>query len=261
MTKYNTIAVELKNSALWCTLNRPAVRNAFNPEMIAELTAFAAEIPADVRAVILRGEGPAFCAGADLNWMKQSLQLNKSENLEDAQRLAGMLLALDQIPVPVIGIIHGTAMGGGIGLVAICDFAIAAEGTYFSFSEVKLGILPACIAPFVVRKIGPGQARALFMTADRFSAKRAHEIGLIHYLAADQDEAVRVVDAKIHQILECGPQALRLAKKLISDLLWSTSSQTQLEMAADLLATVRVSQEGQEGLRAFLEKRKPNWSH
>ncbi len=259
MTKYNTIAVETKNSVLWCTLNRPAVRNAFNPEMIAELTAFASEIPDDIRAVVLCGEGPAFCAGADLNWMKQSLQLNKSENLKDAQRLAAMLQTLDQIPVPVIGTIHGTAMGGGIGLVAVCDFAIATEGTYFSFSEVKLGILPACIAPCVIRKIGPGQARALFMTADRFSATRAQEIGLIHQLAVDQDEAIRIVEAKLLQILECGPQALRLAKKLILDLLWSANAQAQLQMAADLLATVRVSEEGQEGLRAFLEKRKPDW--
>jgi methylglutaconyl-CoA hydratase len=259
MSNYKTLAIEVRDSVVWCKLNRPGVRNAFNPEMIRELTDCTSEINSGTRAFVLQGEGPVFCAGGDLNWMKESLELSKAENLEDAKRLAGMLAGLDGIPVPVIGIIHGAAMGGGIGLVSICDYSVAVEGTQFSFSEMKLGIVPACIAPFVIRKIGPGHTRALFATADKFSAKRAFEIGLVHQVVADLEEAYRLVEQKLQQILECGPQALGLAKKLIGDLLWSVNAEAQLSLAAELLASVRVSEEGQEGIRAFLEKRKPGW--
>lgn len=257
--KFETLQIENRNSTLWVQLNRPDVRNAFNPKMIEELTTIPQLISDDVRAVILSGAGKSFCAGADLNWMKQSLNLNREQNLEDAQRLADMLLALDRLPVPMVGVIHGAALGGGVGLVSVCDYAIALSDTQFSFSEVRLGIVPACIAPFVIRKIGGGHARALFTTAERFDAKKAYDIGLIHAVVSSSDELMQFTNKKVEEIKECSPNALRTAKKLIFDLV-STDDRNQLQMVAEVLAGVRVSEEGQEGLRAFLEKRKPSWS-
>jgi methylglutaconyl-CoA hydratase len=255
-----TISVEERGQFTWCRLNRPEVRNAFNAEMIAELTTFAKNLPSGTRAVVLYGEGSVFCAGGDLRWMQQSLELDREQNREDAKRLAEMYFALDRLPVPLIGLVHGAAFGGGAGLVCICDYVIAAEGTQFSFSEVRLGIVPACISPFVLRKIGPGYARALFTTAEKFDTDKAYDIGMVHQIVADFAEAQRTVERKLLQIAECGPDAIRHAKNLLFQLLFAADDQQQLEQAADLLATVRVSEEGQEGLRAFLEKRKPNWN-
>ena len=257
--KYETIAIETKDALLWCRLNRPEVRNAFNPKMIEELTLFAQNIPDGARAVVLHGEGPAFCAGGDLRWMQQSLELNKEQNLQDATKLAKMYFTLDRLAVPLVGMIHGVAMGGGVGLVCVCDYVVAAEDTLFSFSEVRLGILPACIAPFVIRKIGAGHARALFTTAERFHARKAFEIGMVHQLAGNLEEAQQLTEKKLQEIAQCGPHAIRLAKQLIFDLTFTESDEEQLKLVAELLASVRVSQEGQEGLRAFLEKRKPDW--
>jgi methylglutaconyl-CoA hydratase len=257
---YKTIAVETREGACYCELNRPEVRNAFNAEMIAELDDCARNLPADIRVFVLRGEGPVFCAGGDLRWMQQSLEMDREQNREDSRRLAAMYFALDRLPVPVIGLIHGAAFGGGAGLVSICDYAIAVEGTQFSFSEVRLGIVPACISPFVLRKIGPGHTRALFTSAERFDAAKAFQIGLVHHVATNANEAETFLQSKLHQIFECGPQAVRHTKNLLFNLLFSPSDEKQLETAADLLATVRVSDEGQEGLRAFLEKRKPSWN-
>ncbi|HSE39637.1 MAG TPA: enoyl-CoA hydratase-related protein [Acidobacteriota bacterium] len=254
-----TITAEIKDSVLWCRLNRPELRNAFNPQMIAELTAIPEMISNEVRAVVLSGEGNVFSAGGDLNWMRQSLNLSREENLDDALKLANMLLALDRLPVPLVGMIHGAAMGGGIGLVSVCDYVIASVDTIFSFSEVKLGIIPACIAPFVLRKIGPGHARALFTTAERFNANKAYDIGLIHQVASNRDELQQLTEKKVQEIKECGPNALRIAKKIIFDLL-EPDDNKQLQFVAEILAGVRVSEEGQEGLMAFLEKRKPEWS-
>ena len=257
---YSTITVEVRDQFVWCKLNRPEVRNAFNPEMIAELTDFAGNLPDGVRGVVLHGEGLMFCAGGDLRWMQQSLEMDREQNRQDAQRLAEMYLALDRLPVPMIGLIHGAAMGGGVGLVCVCDYAIAVDGTQFSFSEVRLGIVPACISPFVLRKIGPGYARALFTSAERFESRKAYEIGLIHAIASDRNEADALLKKKLQEIVECGPNAIRHIKNLLFELLFDSSDREQLDRAADLLANVRVSQEGQEGLRAFLEKRKPNWN-
>jgi methylglutaconyl-CoA hydratase len=257
--KYETLRVEERNSTLWVELNRPEVRNAFNPKMIEELTSIPQLINREVRAVVLSGAGKSFCAGADLNWMKQSLNLNREQNLEDAQRLADMLLALDRLPVPMVGMIHGGALGGGVGLVSVCDYAIAVSDTQFSFSEVRLGIVPACIAPFVIRKIGAGNARALFTTAERFDANKAYDIGLIHSVVSNHDELTKLATKKAEEIRECSPNALRTAKKLIFDLV-TTDDRKQLQMVAEILAEVRVSEEGQEGVRAFLEKRRPAWS-
>ena len=257
--QYETLQIENRNSALWVQLNRPDVRNAFNPKMIEELTKIAELITKDVRAVVLSGAGKVFCAGADLNWMKQSLNLNREQNLEDAQRLADMLLALDRLPVPMVGMIHGSALGGGVGLVSICDYTVAVSDTQFSFSEVRLGIVPACIAPFVIRKIGAGHARALFTTAEKFDAKKAYDIGLIHAVVSNNDELMQFASKKVEDIKECSPNALRTAKKLIFDLM-TTDDHRELQMVAEVLAEVRVSEEGQEGVRAFLEKRRPAWS-
>jgi len=257
--QYQTIAIEVRDSFAWCKLNRPDVRNAFNQTMIEELTDFAKQITTEIRAVVLYGEGPVFCAGGDLNWMQRSLELNHQQNQEDATRLASMYSSLDQIPAPVIGLIHGAAMGGGVGLVCICDYAIAVRGAQFSFSEVRLGIVPACIAPFVLRKIGPGAARALFTTAEKFDTTHALRIGLVHELAENLDEAKTIAAKKLEQISQCGPNALRIAKQLIAQLVAINNEEEKLRYVAELLATVRVSEEGQEGLRAFLEKRKPSW--
>jgi methylglutaconyl-CoA hydratase len=256
---YNTLVVEQKDAVLFCKLNRPDVRNAFNAEMISELTQFAQTVASGVRCVVLQGEGNVFCAGGDLRWMQQSLNMNREQNREDAQRLAQMYLALDRLRVPLIGLIHGAAFGGGVGLVCVCDSAVAVEGTLFSFSEVRLGIVPACISPFVLRKIGPGHARALFTTGERFDARKAYEIGLIHEKATSIEEARAFVEKKIAQVLECGPEAIRHTKSLLFEMQFAPNDQSQLDSAADLLATVRTSEEGQEGLRAFLEKRKPRW--
>jgi methylglutaconyl-CoA hydratase len=256
---YTTLTIERKDPFLWCNLNRPEVRNAFNPEMIAELTDLAKHLPADIRAVVLHGEGNVFCAGGDLRWMQKSLEMDREQNREDARKLAEMYLALDRLPVPLVGWIHGAAFGGGVGLVCVCDYAVAVDGTQFSFSEVRLGIVPACIAPFVIRKIGPGHARALFTSAEKFDAQKALAIGLVHQVASDQAQAYGAVEKKLQEISECGPHAIKHIKNLLFDLLFAPCDEEQLTRAADLLASVRISQEGQEGLRAFLEKRKPNW--
>ncbi len=257
---YNTLIVEQKGQFTWCRLNRPEVRNAFNAEMIAELTSFAKNLPSGSRAIVLHGEGTVFCAGGDLRWMQQSLDLYREQNLEDAKRLAEMYFALDRMPVPLVGLIHGAAFGGGAGLVCVCDYVIATQDTQFGFSEVRLGIVPACISPFVLRKIGPGHARALFTTAERFDSRKGYDVGMVHQIAADIAEAQSLVEKKLQQITECGPEAIRHIKNLLFQLLFASNDQEQLDRAADLLATVRVSKEGQEGLRAFLEKRKPSWN-
>ena len=257
---YQTIKTEASDGVFTCTLNRPEVRNAFNAEMISELTDCARNLQESTRVFVLRGEGPVFCAGGDLRWMQRSLEMDREQNREDARKLAAMYFALDRLPVPLIGVIHGAAYGGGAGLVSVCDYAIAVEGTQLSFSEVRLGIVPACISPFVLRKIGPGHARALFTTAERFDTDKAFHVGLIHQIAPNLAAADASLATRIGNIVECGPNAIRHTKNLLFDLLFSSSDEEQLHTAANLLAEVRVSEEGQEGLRAFLQKRKPTWS-
>jgi methylglutaconyl-CoA hydratase len=242
------------------TLNRPEVRNAFNEEMIAELAAFAESVPADgsVRAVVLRGAGPVFSAGADVQWMSKMLDYSREENLADAQRAARMFLALDRIPVPVIGRIHGAALGGGSGLAAICDVVIAADDALFGFTEVVLGILPAMISPYVVRKIGPSAARELCLSGTRFSAARAKEIGLIHVVVpvADLDTSV---EAQLALFRKAAPSAVAATKRLLAEVHGRRPADV-LALTVDNIANQRVSPEGQEGLRAFLEKRPAAWT-
>lgn len=242
------------------SLNRPDVRNAFNEELIAELSGWAAVVGNDpgVRVVVLGGAGKSFCAGADVSWMAKTSQYSEEENMRDAAAASRMFGALNTLPVPVIGRVHGAALGGGAGLAAICDIVVAEEAAVFGFTEVKLGILPAVISPFVIEKIGRSAARELFLCGTRFSAERAREIGLVHAVVT-QSELDATIDVYVHELLANGREAMAAAKALIANV-WAQPFEAAVPMTASVLAARRVSPEGQEGLKAFLEKRKPSWS-
>ena len=263
--QYQTLSVKLDpRGVLTVALNRPDVRNAFNETLISELTEVFGKrvLEKDVRLVVFTGEGTVFSAGGDLNWMKKSIDLSFEGNLDDTQRLTAMFRTMNDCPKPVIGAIHGAAIGGGVGLTAICDIAIATRDTQFSLSEVRLGIVPACIGPFVISKIGASHARALFMSAERFQAARAKEVGLIHTIVEDRVSLDVEIERVVANMLQCGPHAMAAAKKLVLDLSWADRREAvgdTLDYVARMLAELRVSPEGQEGLKAFLEKRKPNW--
>jgi methylglutaconyl-CoA hydratase len=241
------------------TLNRPDVRNAFNEEVIAELTEWAEATAADkgVRVVVLDGEGPVFCAGADLAWMSKMATYTHDENVRDATAAAAMYGALDRLPMPLIGRIHGAALGGGAGLAAVCDIVVADERAVFGFTEVKLGIVPAMISPFVVSRIGQSAARELFVTGMRFSASRAREIGLVHAVVPAVDLDVRVA-AYISEILAAAPEAVATAKDIIRRVAGRDPADVR-GITAETLAVRRASPEGREGMRAFFEKRKASW--
>ena len=240
------------------TLHRPDVRNAFDDGMVARLRASADRLATDehVRVVVLTGAGDVFSAGADLNWMRAMRSSSFDENLADSARMEQMFRAWWDVPKPVIGRVNGHAFGGGVGLVAICDIAVAARDAAFGFTEVTLGLAPAVISPYVVRKIGGSHARALFVSAERFDADRAERIGLVHVVAASDD-----LDAEVGRVvtrcLRAGPVAAGMAKRL-ADL----AARPLDEAAADTVETIarlRVGDEGQEGLSAFLERRPPSW--
>jgi methylglutaconyl-CoA hydratase len=244
----SALRVERDGPVLRVMLARPERRNAFDAALIAEL----AEAFVDVgraRAVVLAGEGASFSAGADVDWMRASVELSYDENVADANALRRMLEAIAGCPAPVVARVQGHALGGGCGLVAAADTAIAAPDAVFAFSEVKLGIIPAVVSPFVLAKIGAGAARRYFLTGERFDADTALRIGLVHEVAADLDAAVERV---VGELLSAGPKAVRWAKRLIAER--PDSSET-----ARWIAERRTSDEGQEGLRAFLEKRPPSW--
>lgn len=255
-----SILIDRDGPILRITLNRPEVRNAFDEEVIASLTAAASHAADDgaIRAVVLAGNGKAFCAGADIAWMAKAIAYSRRENLSDAEDLARMLERLDTLPVPVIGRIQGSALGGGVGLAAVCDIVVAADDAVFALSEVKLGILPAVVAPYVLRKIGISAARELFLTGSRFGAARAKEIGLVHELvpAAELDGAVA---RRVGEVLSAGPSGIAAAKGLIRDIAGAHPNDV-IGVTTNAIAAQRVSEEGQEGLRAFLEKRKPSWT-
>ena len=242
------LRVERDGHVLRVTLARPERRNAFDAALIAELAEAFADV-GDARAVVLAGEGESFCAGADVEWQRASIDLSYDENVEDALRLYRMLEAIDSCPAPVVARVQGFALGGGSGVVACADVAVAAEDAVFGFSEVKLGIIPAVISPFVLDKIGPGAARRYFLTGERFDARSALRIGLVHEVAADLDGAV---EAAVREVVDAGPEAVRAAKQLIRE-------RPRGEATARIAATRRTSDEGQDGLRAFLEKRAPAW--
>jgi enoyl-CoA hydratase/carnithine racemase len=245
------LRVEQDGDLLRVTMARPERRNAFDAELIAELTEAFSSIGDEVRAVVLAGDGPSFCAGADVEWQRASIDLTLDENVEDALRLYRMLAAVDACPAPLVARVQGYALGGGSGLVACADVVVSAPDATFGFSEVRLGIIPAVISPFVFARIGAGAARSLFVTGERFDAETALRIGLVDEVADDFDAAV---ESQVAAILKSGPEATRAAKRLTRE---QPSDPREL---ARIAAGLRAGGEGQEGLRAFLEKRRPGWS-
>jgi methylglutaconyl-CoA hydratase len=244
----------------YLTLNRPEVRNAFNEDMIAELRTWTAEIARDanVRGVVLAGAGPVFCAGADAVWMRKQVAYTEEDNLRDAAAASQMFTALDALPMPVVARVHGAALGGGAGLAAVADIVVAGEQAVFGFTEVKLGILPAVISPYVLEKIGSSAAREYFLTGARFPAARAREIGLVHTVVPEMDLDA-AVDRYVREILAGGREAIAAAKSLVREIAHKQPADVSA-ITASAIARRRVSPEGQEGLTAFLEKRNPSWS-
>jgi methylglutaconyl-CoA hydratase len=245
------------------TLARPEVHNAFDAALIAELrSAFVAlgrEGPTELRAVVLRGSGPSFCAGADVAWMRAAAELEVEANEQDALAAADMFEAVDTCPVPVIARVHGAALGGGMGLCAVADVVIAESGTRFGFTETRLGILPAMISPFVVAKIGESQARALFPGGRRFDAVRAQRIGLVHEVVEGEAALDAAVDAAIRDVLASGPTAARAAKAIVREIRGLGHGSAKWHTARTI-ARQRVSPEAREGLAAFADKRRPAWA-
>ncbi len=241
------------------SLARPEARNALNAALLEEITRGFEELAEDerVRVVVLTGEGPAFCAGAEIGYMRDTAGFSYEENLEDARRLATMFRTVDELPKPVVAKVRGAAIGGGAGLVAAADLAVAEEGTRFAFSEVRLGIAPATIAPFVARKIGLSHARALFLTGERFGAAEARELGLVHEVAPEGDLDART-EKVVSRLLQGGPAAQAAIKALLRQV-EATEPMEALGLMTGLIADLRTGDEGQEGLGAFLEKREPRW--
>lgn len=256
---YETLLVRREGVVEFLTLNRPDVRNAFNERMIADVTAWAAAINADddVRVAVVAGAGKAFSGGADVAWMANALKYTHDENVQDANAAARMFAALDTLPIPLIGRIHAAAIGGGAGLAAVCDVVVADENAVFGFTEVKLGILPAVISPYALAKIGRSAARELFLTGMRFNAARARDIGLVHAVVP-LDTIDAIVEMYVNEFLSGAPDAISTAKALIPKV-WARGAFDAAGLTAEAIAARRVSEEGQEGLRAFLEKRKASW--
>ena len=259
-TDYTTLELAVnEDKVATVTLNRPDLHNAFNEVLIAELTKCFLELGREenVRIIILTGSGKSFCAGADINWMKSMIGFSYEENIQDSQNLADMFKVINECPKPVIGRINGAAFGGGVGLAAVCDIAVAVENAKFSFSEVKLGIIPAVVSPYVLAKIGPGHARKLFITGERFDANNAAEIGLVHRVVQPDnlDESVNDI---IKNLLANGPGAMKEVKSLIAN--WSELDRENFRtFTVEKIAELRTGEEGKEGLQAFLDKRKPSW--
>ena len=255
---FETIKTSNVDGVYTIALNRVEVKNAFNDLMIFELTHALKQVNQKTRIVLIKSEGDTFCSGGDLNWMKKTLSFTKEENYSDAKKLSYMFQLFNECPVPVIGAVQRFALGGGVGLVSVCDFVIAEKDTKFSLSEVKLGLIPACIAPFVLAKIGESWSRALFLSANRFDAELALKIGLIHSIANDIEDLDRKSNEIIKQIKSSSPQALIVAKKFLRDIKGKENID-QNDIASKTLADIRVTPEAQEGLKAFLEKRSPKW--
>jgi methylglutaconyl-CoA hydratase len=240
-------------------LNRPETRNAFDGLMVTELrkTLFDLGSLDQVRVVVLGGRGPSFCAGVDLQWMKAAAGFTREENLREAQALADLFFTVYNSPKPIVARVQGAALGGGSGLVAASDIPVAALGTQFGFTEVRLGIVPAVISPYVISKIGESAARELFLTGERFEAVRAAEIGLVR-AAVPPEDLDAAVEGRVQELLQAGPRAVAEAKALIREVAWKRVEDVQ-RYTVERISDLRVSPEGQEGMRAFLEKRKPSW--
>ena len=243
------------------SLNRPELSNAFNDHLISDLTALLQKLDADdsVRVVVLSGQGKHFCAGADLNWMRSMASYSEEDNRADAARLALLMRTLNDLSKPTIARCQGAAFGGGVGLLACCDMVVASDQSLFCLSEVRLGLTPATISPFVIDAIGARQARRYFQTAERFDSARARELGLVSEIATD-DSLDTVVDGLVRHLLSGGPVAQKDAKQLIADVSHSTDQDACRDMTIDMIARQRVSPEGQDGLSAFLNKQKPGWT-
>src|SRR4051794_33963261 len=257
----HALTVERRGRAAWVWLDRPATRNAFDAALIGQLSETFTALGDDdeVRCVVLAGRGRLFSAGADVAWMRASLELSEEQNVADAVRLATMLHAIDACPKPVVGRVQGAALGGGCGLVACCDVAIASEGTAFGFTETRLGLIPATIGPFAIAKIGVGQARALFLSDARFDPAPALRSGLVPELAADEQALDAAVERTVAELCAAGPEAGAHAKRLLQRTAGHDPAAWRQE-TAEAIAARRASPEGQEGLRAFLEKRAPAWA-
>ena len=259
------VRLEIRSPLARLTLNRPDVRNAFDDALIGELKEALEQVRATYegspekapRALVLTGEGKAFCAGADMNWMRRSIAYTREQNEADASRMASVLRALDELPIPTIARVNGACLGGGMGLLACCDIGVASDKAQFGFTEARLGIAPAVISAFVLPRIGASAARRYFLTAELFGAAEAKEMGLVHEVvpAAELDTAV---DRFVAALAGNGPRAVSAAKQLIREALTRTRNDT-IENAVRAIAGLRASPEGQEGLGAFLEKRSPSW--
>lgn len=254
------ITVAVNNAVATVTLDRPASHNALTPEMIAELTATFRQLGSEesVRVIVLTGAGRSFCAGADLGAMRAAADYTFVQNVADGEAIYDLMEAVSHCPRPVVGRINGAAIGGGVGLVACCDIAVAAERAVFAFSEARLGIVPAVISPFVLRKIGPSAARELFLTGERFPAARAREIGLVHHVVPDEAALDEKVNERVAALLQAAPGAQAAAKSLIRFVAASSPPNVR-EVTSRLIAERRASDEGREGMSSFLEKRAPYW--
>lgn len=245
------------------TMNRPEVHNAFNDEMIQGLTKAFGELSQDenVRVIVLEGEGKSFCAGADLNWMKKMKDYSEKENYDDSVALSQLFYTIDTCPKAVVAKVHGAALGGGVGLVSACDYVVAQEGSKFGLTEVKLGLLPAVISPFVIAKIGESQARALFLSGERFDEKKALQLGLVHKISLER-YFTQDVEKVVERMLSAAPLAQSKAKELIREVV-RRRPQNYKEVedyTCQLISGLRTGPEGQEGMSALLEKRAPNWT-
>jgi methylglutaconyl-CoA hydratase len=260
MDTYDTLDIAVVDKVATITLNRPDVRNAFNETTIADLTMAFDEVSQDgsIRAIVLAANGPAFCAGADLNWMKKMAGYTQLENEADALRLADMLRTIYFSPKPVVAKVQGDCYAGGMGLVAACDIVVAADGINFCLSEVKLGLIPATISPYVIKAMGDQAARRYFLTAERFDAREGRRLGLVHEVVpAEQLDGT--VAGIVKALVNNSPNAVREAKKLVRDIAGLPIDDVLLADTAGRIANIRASSEGREGVASFLEKRKPSW--
>jgi methylglutaconyl-CoA hydratase len=261
MTNYQHVEVEQRGAVRWLWLNRPEVRNAFNDALVADIAAAFADVEAspDTRVVVVGARGPAFCAGADLNWMRSMTAFSHADNHADALKVARMFAAVHACSRPVIVRVQGDAFGGGVGLVAACDVAVAVETASFVLSEVKLGIVAATISPHLVRAMGARAASRYMLTAEKFSAAQARDLGLVHEVTAS-DGLDREVERLVQHLLGASPAALAATKRLLADVVEAPMDDVLLAATAKCIADARVSPEGREGIAAFLEKRTPPWS-
>ena len=254
------LRISTQNRVATVVLSRPEVRNAFNDEVIAELSQAFTQLGEDpaVRAIVLMAEGPAFCAGADLNWMRRMADYSRDENVEDAGKLAFMLRTLYECPKPTIARVQGDVVAGGMGLVAACDMAVSVDTAHYCLSEVKIGLIPATISPYVIRAMGPRAAHRYFLTAERFTAAEALRIGFVHEVVpADQLDAR--VSALVGALVSASPNAVRECKRLVQDVAERDISRLLIERTVESIADIRASDEGKEGVQSFLQKRGPAW--